>query len=222
MKNPDTGAISLSSKIYRGQSAEERTAERRKRLVEVGIELYGTHGFRATSVKMVCLAAGLTERYFYESFANGEALLCETCSVIMNGMRRRAVEVMEQVDNTLKERVGAAASAYFSGLAQNPGTGRIILFEMEGVSASVDMHYAGELAKSAQLFVEWFLPRVEQNGPSTLSAYVLAQGIIGALYQMAKEWMRSDFKLPVDVMAHHMQVVTVGICTAFSSELNSG
>lgn len=216
MKNSDTDAIPLSSKIYRGQSAEERKSERRKRFLQVGIELYGAHGFRATSVKMVCLAAGLTERYFYESFANGEALLCETCSVIMNGMRQRAVEAMEQVNDSLTERAGAAAHAYFSALVQSPGTGRIILFEMEGVSASVDLHYAQELAKSTQLFVEWFLFRGKQNGSRTLNAYVLAQGIIGALYQMAKEWMRSDFKLPVDVMAHHMQVVTIGVCAAFS------
>ena len=34
-----------SPKIYRGQSAEDRIGEHRKRLVEVGIALYGAHGF---------------------------------------------------------------------------------------------------------------------------------------------------------------------------------
>lgn len=214
MKNSDSDANPLVSKIYRGQSTEERIGERRKRLVEVGIALYGVHGFRATSVKMVCLAAGLTERYFYESFANGEALLCETCSVIMDGMRQRAVEAMEQVDDSLSERARVAAHTYFSALVEHPAAGRIILFEMEGVSAAADAYYAQELQKSTQLFVEWFLPRAKQNGTRTLKANILAQGILGALYQIAKEWMRSDFKLPVNVMAHHMQVVVVGICAA--------
>lgn len=221
MKNSDIDGIPSNSKIYRGQSGEERIAERRKRLVEVGIELYGAHGFRATSVKMVCLAAGLTERYFYESFANGEALLCETCTVIMDAMRQRATKAMEQVGDSVSERVRVAAHTYFSALLEHPAAGRIILFEMEGVSAAVDAHYAQEIAKSTQLFVEWFLFLVKQSSPSALNAYVLAQGMMGALYQIAKEWMRSDFKLPVDVMAHHMQVVTVGICAAFSGELNS-
>ena len=221
MKNSDLDVIPSGSKIYRGQSAEERIGERRKRLIEVGIELYGAHGFRATSVKMVCLAAGLTERYFYESFANGEALLCETCSVIMDGMRQRAAEAMERVDDSLSERVRVAAHTYFSALVEHPAAGRIILFEMEGVSATVDAYYAQELAKSTQLFVEWFLSGVKQNGSRNLKTHVLAQGILGALYQIAKEWMRSDFKLPVGVMARHMQVVVVGICAAFSGELNS-
>lgn len=220
MKDGDVGVIPSSSKVYRGRSAGERVGERRKRLIEAGIELYGAHGFRATSVKMVCLAAGLTERYFYESFANGEALLCATCTVIMDGMRQRAVEAMEQVGDSVSERIRVAAHTYFSDMAKYPAAGRIILFEMEGVSAAVDAHYAQEMAKSTQLFADWFLSRVVQSRPGTLTAYVLAQGMLGALYQMAKEWVRSNFKLPVDTMAYHMQAVAMGICTAFSGELN--
>ncbi|MDE2419642.1 MAG: TetR/AcrR family transcriptional regulator [Gammaproteobacteria bacterium] len=220
MNNTNSDVIPSSPKIYRGQSADERIGERRKRLVEVGVELYGAHGFRATSVKTICLAAGLTERYFYESFANGEALLCETCTVIMDGMRQRAVEAMEQVGDSVSERVWAAAHTYFSSLVKYHAAGRITLFEMEGVSAAVDAYYAQEMAKSTQLFVEWFLSKVKQDSPSTVNAYVLAQGMLGALYQMAKEWMRSDFKLPIDVMTLHMQVVVVGICAAFSGEPN--
>jgi hypothetical protein len=91
---------------------------------------------------------------------------------------------------------------------------------MEGVSAAVDAHYAQEMAKSTQLFVDWFLSRVAQSGTGTLEPYVLAQGMLGALYQMAKEWVRSDFKLPVDTMVQHIHAVAMGICTAYSGELN--
>lgn len=217
----DTDVVLSNSKIYRGQSAQERSGERRKRLVEVGIALYGANGFRATSVKTVCQAAGLTERYFYESFSNGEALLCETCSVIMDDMRQRAVEAMGQVGDSVSERVRVAAHMYFSALLNHPAAGRIILFEMEGVSAAVDAHYAQELEKSTRLFVEWFFPREKQNNnPSTLNAYVLAQAEVGALYQVAKEWVRSGFVLPVDVMARHLKAVIMGICAAYSGELS--
>jgi len=169
----------------------------------------------------VCLAAGLTERYFYESFANGEALLCEACTVIMDGMRQRAIEAMAQAADSVSERVRVAAHSYFSTLLEQPAAGRIALFEMEGVSATVDAYYAQEIAKSTQLFVDWFLSGVQLNSPSTLNCYVLAQGIIGGLYQIAKEWMRSDFELPLDVMTRHMQVVVVGICAAFAGERSS-
>lgn len=215
MNHSDAGAAQPGARSYRGLSVEERISERRKRLVNVGIELYGTYGFRATSVKQVCLTAGLTERYFYESFANGEALLCETCSVIMDNLRQRALDAMSQVNASFPARVGAAAHTYFSALRESPAIGRIILFEMEGVSATADAHYAQELEKSTQLFIVWFLSRVEMHTAPGLKAELLAQGMLGALYQMAKEWMRSEFELPVDVMAQHVRIIAAGICSIF-------
>src|SRR5881628_3068614 len=60
---------------YAGLSADERRLARRERLIEGAIRAYGEFGYRNTTVKAVCEAAGLTERYFYESFANSEELL---------------------------------------------------------------------------------------------------------------------------------------------------
>ena len=48
--------------------------QRRERLLDAALRVYGTRGYHSTTVKAVCDAAGLTERYFYESFPNGEAL----------------------------------------------------------------------------------------------------------------------------------------------------
>ncbi len=60
---------------YRGLAPDERRAQRRAALIDAAIETYGERGYRASTVKGVCAAAGLTERYFYESFESSEALL---------------------------------------------------------------------------------------------------------------------------------------------------
>jgi AcrR family transcriptional regulator len=60
----------LRARNYAGLSADERRLARRERLIEGAIRAYGELGYRNTTVKAVCEAAGLTERYFYESFAN--------------------------------------------------------------------------------------------------------------------------------------------------------
>src|ERR1700752_1144970 len=62
-------------RTYRGASPEQRQAERRERLVEAAIEVFGTTGYRAATIDQVCAQAGLTKRYFYESFTDSEALL---------------------------------------------------------------------------------------------------------------------------------------------------
>src|SRR6202165_1382300 len=59
----------LARRPYGRVSAEDRSAERRRRLLDAGLELFGTKGIAATTIADICDEAGLTKRYFYESFA---------------------------------------------------------------------------------------------------------------------------------------------------------
>ena len=58
-----------------GVPADERRAERRRLLVDAAFELLGTDGDAGTTVRAVCAATRLNPRYFYESFADRDALL---------------------------------------------------------------------------------------------------------------------------------------------------
>ena len=60
---------------YRGVPADQRRARRRAALLAAGLELLGTRGWAATTVRKVCAEAGLNDRYFYESFPDRDALL---------------------------------------------------------------------------------------------------------------------------------------------------
>ncbi len=60
---------------YGGVSAADRRAERRRRLLDAGAEIIRERGLAAVSYRAVCRTAGLTERYFYESFASVDELL---------------------------------------------------------------------------------------------------------------------------------------------------
>ena len=58
----------VKERQFKGMSLTERKQARREKLIEAGIEAYGTHGFFSVTVKDICNEAKLTERYFYESF----------------------------------------------------------------------------------------------------------------------------------------------------------
>jgi AcrR family transcriptional regulator len=64
-----------SPRRWIGQTQDQRRAERRELLIASAIGQYGSVGFHNTGVRAICRDADLTERYFYESFANGEELL---------------------------------------------------------------------------------------------------------------------------------------------------
>src|SRR3546814_15236511 len=63
-----------ATRTYGGVSAAARTAERRERLVAAAVALFGRQGYLETGVKAICHAAGVHDRYFYESFHNPQEL----------------------------------------------------------------------------------------------------------------------------------------------------
>jgi AcrR family transcriptional regulator len=197
-------------RTYRGLNAEQRMHERRGRLIDAAIALYGSAGYHATSVKAVCLQAGLTERYFYESFANSEALLCACCEQLMDAQRADAQHAAERAGEELEQRLQAMAESYVQRLRECPEAARLTLFEMEGVSPEVDGFLRAQLAKTAAQ-----IEQVVFGGPSSrprhgLHASLLAVGLMGALYQLAKEWTRTDFERPAKEIARHLAALGVG------------
>src|SRR5258708_27803222 len=60
---------------YRGVPADERRQQRRRLLLEACLDLVGRDGTPAVTAESVSAAAKLTKRYFYESFADRDAVL---------------------------------------------------------------------------------------------------------------------------------------------------
>ncbi|MDT7686267.1 MAG: hypothetical protein QOG57_6577 [Pseudonocardiales bacterium] len=71
------GTVTGVVRPYRGVSADERRTERRQRLVTACLDLVGEGGVSTVTAQAVAERAGLTRRYFYESFADRDAVLVE-------------------------------------------------------------------------------------------------------------------------------------------------
>lgn len=101
---------------WSGVSLEDRQAQRRERLIAAGVQLLGEESGPALTVRAVCREAGLTERYFYESFSDRDefvrAVYDDVCTRAMStlmaaGTPREAVEqfVELMVDDPVRGRV---------------------------------------------------------------------------------------------------------------------
>ena len=73
--------MAVQSGLYKGLSAAERAAERRARLLEATLSVWADTEVR-TTMTAVCAEAGLSERYFYESFAG----LDEALTAVLDGV----------------------------------------------------------------------------------------------------------------------------------------
>src|ERR1041384_3464475 len=70
---PRTDAV--TRRTYGGRAAADRRAERRERLLEAGLQLFGTEGYATSSIEKLCTHAGVSTRNFYEEFNAREDLL---------------------------------------------------------------------------------------------------------------------------------------------------
>src|SRR5699024_244921 len=129
------------------------------RIIAAGIELFGTVGYRAATVGAVCETAGLNKRYFYESFATLEDLLCEVYRRVaggrgaavragggggterLTGGGRAAPEANAGDGNTAAEVLRGFVAAVLGWAQANPVEAKVHLFEVLGVSARVDELY---------------------------------------------------------------------------------
>jgi AcrR family transcriptional regulator len=115
---------------WSGVPLEDRHALRRDTLITAGVQLLGGEGGPALTVRAVCRQAGLTERYFYESFSDREefvrAVYDDVCTRAMATLMsaktpREAVEqfVALMVDDPVRGRVLLLAPAVEPVLTQS-------------------------------------------------------------------------------------------------------
>jgi AcrR family transcriptional regulator len=183
---------------YGGVSKEERRAERRARLVAAARKVYGEQGFRQASVKSLCVEAGLTERYFYESFSNSEELLLAAYhSVIVELLDELTAAARLQADqagHNQQQLAGALLAAYFSFLKRNRHAARLILLEIRGISAATTDTYTTALRAIARQMEE-----VLGLGDDAAS-HMLALGVVGGISLIALSWVQDEYRESIDAM----------------------
>src|SRR5215813_5822422 len=118
---------------YGGHSTEERRLARRERLIEAATRVYGEVGYRNATVKAVCEAAGLTERYFYESFTNSEALLVSAFETVSRRVFNCLEEVRKAHSGTAEDCGHAVLRAYYQTLKDDPDGARLFVIEITRV-----------------------------------------------------------------------------------------
>jgi AcrR family transcriptional regulator len=110
------------SRRWSGVPLEDRQALRRDELITAGVQLLGGESGPGVTVRAVCRQAGLTERYFYESFTDRDefvrAVYDDVCTRAMSALMsattpREAVEqfVALMVDDPVRGRVLLLAPA---------------------------------------------------------------------------------------------------------------
>lgn len=183
-----------TAKRYRGSATEERRALRRQQLIDAATQIYGEHGYRHSGVKRVCDAAGLTQRYFYESFRHSDELLLACYEQATRRLRERNLAAAKAADDDPLARSRAMLSSYFQALKDEPNVARLLLMEIRGISPAVDQAIEDALRASTH-DMTLALARPGQHFDRMLQA-----GILGGVIHIALYWIASGYAQPVEVV----------------------
>ncbi|WP_374960965.1 TetR/AcrR family transcriptional regulator [Spongiibacter tropicus] len=185
---------------YRGQSSDARRAERRQLLLEAALNLIAEQGYSNATVRNLCAAAGLTERYFYESFSNREALLGELYQQQTEILREAMLSAIHRSNGGAEQAVRAGLQAFFETLQNCPSLARVILFEIFGVSKTMDALYYQAMEDFAALLGELAqVLGIARIVPPASDAMLYA-GLVGAAVQMARRWVLNDYHESPDIL----------------------
>ncbi|HET6876772.1 MAG TPA: TetR family transcriptional regulator [Jatrophihabitans sp.] len=99
------------SGAYRGIGADERRAQRRRLLIDSALDCLHQDGLAAVSVRSVCAQARLTARYFYENFADLDALLLAAVDTVLEEVADTALAAVVAAPPEVAARVRAAIDA---------------------------------------------------------------------------------------------------------------
>lgn len=198
MSNDASGKVKRRS--FKGMSLEVRQAERRERLMEAGLQAYGTQGFFSVTVRDVCMEAKLTERYFYESFKNSGALFDAIYIRLVEDLQQRILNGVMQGGSDPKQMIQQGLTAFFKQLHDDQRATRILFIdailvhENEGKS----IHKAVKrFDLMTQSFITLMIPQAQEN-MSMVS--LISTGLTGYVTHLATRWAISGFKEPLDEM----------------------
>lgn len=125
-------------RIYSGLPSSERAKERQCRLLAAGFDVFGTEGYANAKIKSLCRAAGLSERYFYESFDSREHLLTAIYDDLSNSLMSDVVNAVTAPGIELLDAVRAGMAAVVHFMLDDPRNAKIILVDIVGVSPELE------------------------------------------------------------------------------------
>ncbi|MDG5482955.1 TetR/AcrR family transcriptional regulator [Mycolicibacterium gadium] len=151
---------------WSGVPLEDRQALRRDELIAAGVARLGGAQGPALTVRGVCQSAGLTERYFYESFTDRD----EFVRAVYDDVCTRAMSTL-----TTAKTPRDAVEQFVALMVDDPARGRVLLLAPE--KEPVLTRSGAEWMPS---FIELVQRKLTRIGDPVQAAMV-ATGLIGAL-----------------------------------------
>ncbi|MBW0014625.1 TetR/AcrR family transcriptional regulator [Mycobacterium sp.] len=196
--------MSPSKRPYGGIEAAERTASRRRRLLDAGLDLLGAdqHDISELTVRGICGRAGLAARYFYESFADKDEFVSGVFDWVIAELAATTQAAVATVPAHERSRAGMANIV--RTIADDARIGRL-LFSMQLANAVVVRKRAESSALFAMLSGQYVGDALRMPANDRIKAG--AHFAVGGVGQTISAWLAGDVRLQPDQLVDQLAML---------------
>jgi AcrR family transcriptional regulator len=186
---------------YGGISAADRRAERRRKLLAAGRQIWGEAGIAEVTVRGVCSAAVLTPRYFYEQFPNREALLFAVADDVRDELLAALVAAAEIGEpGSITDKLRSALKAFLDTIAADPHIHRIATSDLTSVPGLAE-HRTQVLDILTELVIQYTPDILGADTPNPTELRRGALFMVGGVNQLIEAWLADPKETIVDLAA---------------------
>ncbi|MDG3008606.1 TetR/AcrR family transcriptional regulator [Rhodococcus sp. D2-41] len=195
---------------YGGVAAPERTALRRAALLRSGRELFGAHGFRGAGVKDLCAGAGVTDRYFYESFRNTGELFAAVFDEVVDELFSAVARNVAGSAPTGTNKLHAGIATFLDLLGEDPRMVRIVFIEPPAVGFEAEEQMGRALARFAGLVAETVVRARPDDVVPEVMTQIFALSLVGMIERVVIEKISGRIDLPMADLADRCTTLAAG------------
>lgn len=203
-----------SPRVYAGQTASEREAGRRARLLATIHDVVGTQGYAALKVERVCALASVSTRNFYTLYPNKEAAFVDLYADLTDqSVHRVLASLTETAARPMAERVPAAFLAYLEPIFADLRSARIQFVEVVGLSPQIE--------ETRLRYRERLIELIEAEGATAVARGEVADrdwrfaalALIGATTAIAYDWVLRTQHQPIEQLEKQLTELAVRLLT---------
>ena len=204
-----------TGRVYGGLPRLERHERRRQQLLEAGLDSIGETGLKGLSLRSVCARAGLTSRYFYESFRDLDEMLVALFDRVIEEVTAATLEAVAKAPWDALVRAQAGLEAGIHVIADDHRKAKLLLISASGPE-SLQHRRREQLVQVAammsKLTREFYGADKVTPTDARLTTITFAAGYV----ELLDEWLSGTLAVSRARLINHMARMFVAAATVHS------
>lgn len=181
------------SRVYFGETADERIKVRRQKLIDTAFALMAESGWRKVTIDHLCKQAELNKRYFYESFENLDAL----AAAVVDGLCAQLVEIsLGAAQDALSQSLSTAEIAHRAlsaaiGFITDDSRRAHVLFTEVADTPQAVAHRQASIQLLANTLAAYGHEHHKAEGQHAIASVASAL-LVGGTIEVIKSWLAGN------------------------------